>query len=60
MPQSWHPSHGGFEEIMEYVKYLKPKKTIFTHMTALIDEEELLKKCPINVIPAYDGLEITL
>ena len=58
--QDSHPSHGGFEEIMDYVKYLKPKKTIFTHMTALIDEEELLEKCPINVMPAYDGLEITL
>jgi len=58
--QDSHPSHGGFEEIMDYVKYLKPKKTIFTHMTALIDEEELLEKCPINVMPAYDGLAITL
>ena len=58
--QDSHPSHGGFEEIMDYVKYLKPKKTIFTHMTALIDEEELLEKCPINVMPAYDGLEIIL
>ena len=53
-----HPAHGGFEEIMEYVNYLRPKKTIFTHMTALIDEKELLDKCPPNVIPGYDGLEI--
>ena len=43
---------------MEYVNYLRPKKTIFTHMTALIDEKELLDKCPPNVIPGYDGLEI--
>ena len=55
-----HPNHAGFDEIMEYVNYLKPKKTIFTHMTALIDEKKITKKCPANVIPAYDGLEITL
>ena len=29
-------------------------------MTALLDQEELLSKCPENVEPAYDGLEVTL
>ena len=58
--QDSHPSHCGFDEIMEYVNYLKPKKTIFTHMTALLDEKNLLKKCPHNVMPGYDGFEITI
>ena len=58
--QDSHPSHCGFDEIMEYVNYLKPKKTIFTHMTALLDEKNLLKKCPPNVMPGYDGFEITI
>ena len=55
-----HPSHGGFEEIIEYINYLKPKKTIFTHMTALIDEVTINKKSPKNVFAGYDGLEINL
>ena len=55
-----HPSHGGFDEIMEYINYLKPKKTIFTHMTPLIDEKEILKKCPSNVFPGYDGMELII
>ena len=55
-----HPSHGGFDDIMHYVNYLKPKKTVFTHMTALIDEEEISKHCPENVMPGYDGLEIII
>ena len=55
-----HPSHAGFDQILDYIKYLKPKKTLFTHMTALLDREDLLSKCPVNVEPAYDGLEITL
>jgi len=26
-----HPSHAGFEQILDYIKYIKPRKTIFTH-----------------------------
>jgi len=55
-----HPSHAGFEQIIEYIKYLKPKKTLFTHMTALLDQEDLLLKCPESVEPAFDGMEINL
>ena len=55
-----HPSHAGFDQIIEYVKYLKPKKTLFTHMTALLDYKDLLSKCPENVEPAYDGIEILI
>ena len=29
-------------------------------MTALIDEKNLLKKCPPNVMPGYDGFEIII
>ena len=55
-----HPSHAGFDQINEYIKYLKPKKTLFTHMTALLDYEELLSKCSENIEPAYDGMTIEL
>ena len=55
-----HPSHAGFDQIMEYIDYIKPKKTILTHMTALLDYDKLLKKCPKNVFPAYDGMKLFL
>ena len=55
-----HPSHAGFDQIMDYVKYIKPKKTILTHMTALLDEKELISRCPDNVFPAHDGMEIDI
>ena len=55
-----HPSHAGFEQILDYIKYIKPKKTIFTHMTALLDEEKLISKCPKNILPAFDGMEIEI
>ena len=55
-----HPSHAGFDQIIEYINYLKPKKTIFTHMTALLDEKKLLSKCPEDVLPGFDGMEIEI
>ena len=45
---------------MEFINYINPKKTVFTHMTALLDEENLKGKCPPNVIPGYDGMIIDL
>ena len=55
-----HPAHAGFDQVMDYINYIKPKKTIFTHMTSLIDEKKLKDKCPPNVIPGYDGMTINL
>ena len=55
-----HPSHAGFDQINEYINYLKPKRTLFTHMTALLDYDELMSKCSENVEPAYDGMTIEL
>ncbi len=55
-----HPAHAGFDQIMDFISYIKPKQTIFTHMTALLDQKKLLAKCPPNVRPGYDGMTIDL
>ena len=55
-----HPSHAGFDRVVEYINYIQPKKTVFTHMTALLDEKKLIEKCPKNVLPGYDGMQIIL
>ena len=55
-----HPAHAGFEQVMEFINYIKPKKTVFTHMTALLDEKQLKDKCPPNVVPGYDGMTINI
>ena len=55
-----HSSHASLSEILELIDYLKPKKTILTHMTALLDEKELIQLCPENVIPGYDGMIINI
>ena len=46
--------------IIEFINYVKPKKTFLTHLTALMDYEELLGHCPDHVEPAYDNLEFNI
>jgi len=55
-----HPSHFNFDEALYIIKYLKPKKAILTNLHYDLDYDYLKKKLPKNVIPAYDGLKITL
>lgn len=52
-----HPSHASFDKIMGFINYIKPEQAFLTHLTALMDYEELLSHCPYNVKPAYDNLE---
>ena len=55
-----HPSHAGFDQVLDYIKYLKPKKTILTNLHSDLDYSFLIKTLQKNVVPAYDGLEINL
>ena len=51
-----HPSHFNYDDAINLIKYLKPKKTILTNLHTDLDYTELKKKLPKNIIPAYDGL----
>jgi len=56
-----HISHFNFEQALEVIKDLKVEKAYLTHISHLMTtHEELIKMCPRNVIPAYDGLEINI
>ena len=55
-----HPSHFNLKESLFVHKKLNPKKTILTNLHYDLDYNYLLKKLPENVIPAYDGLKLTL
>ena len=55
-----HPSHFSLREVLNVVKLIKPKKTILTNLHSDLDYSILLKKIPINVKPAFDGLKIQL
>jgi len=55
-----HPSHFNLKESLYVHQCLKPKKTILTNLHYDLDYNSLLRKLPLNVVPAYDGLTINL
>jgi phosphoribosyl 1,2-cyclic phosphate phosphodiesterase len=55
-----HPSHPSLGQALEYIRQLKPKRALLTHMDNSMDYDTLLAELPDGVEPAYDGMEITL
>jgi phosphoribosyl 1,2-cyclic phosphate phosphodiesterase len=55
-----HPSHFSLEQALEAIKRVKPARAILTHMNIDMDFEEVRRKLPGNVEPAYDGMVIEL
>ena len=55
-----HPSHFNLKETIYVHEKLKPKKTILTNLHYDLDYYRLFRKLPKGMIPAYDGLSITL
>jgi phosphoribosyl 1,2-cyclic phosphate phosphodiesterase len=54
-----HISHLNLKEALEIVDDIKPEKTYLTHISHLFDKHEnILKKLPPHVEPAYDGLRL--
>jgi phosphoribosyl 1,2-cyclic phosphate phosphodiesterase len=53
-----HHTHAHVEKALGWIAELKPKRAIFTHMSARLDYEKLSAKCPPGVEPAYDGMVI--
>ena len=53
-------SHFNLKESLFVHQILKPKKMILTNLHHDLDYNYLLKKLPKDVIPAYDGLKISL
>ena len=51
-----HPSHFNYEQAIDLVKKIKPKKTILTNLHTDLDYFDLKKKLPKNILPAFDGL----
>ncbi len=51
-----HSSHFNLNQVLNIIKYLKPKKTILTNLHSDIDYNKLKIKLPKNIVPGYDGL----
>ena len=55
-----HYSHFNLEKVLKLVSFIKPKKTILTNLNIEMDYNELKKKLPKNIIPAYDGMNFLI
>jgi len=55
-----HPTHMNFEQAMEAARAIGADRTLFTHFSHAVDQEEAEKMLPPGMEPAYDGMEIHL
>ena len=51
-----HQAHAHFDLTFEWIKKIKPQTAFLTHLSMDSDYDKLLKLCPKNVKPAYDGM----
>ncbi len=55
-----HPTHLNFDEALNYIKQINPKRTYFIHMDHEISHQEWENILPDNVYVSYDGLQIDI
>ncbi|WP_213775151.1 MBL fold metallo-hydrolase [Bradyrhizobium sp. dw_78] len=55
-----HPSHFSVNDALSWIDRFKPRRAVITNMHADLDYEVLRQSLPPNVIPAYDGMRLTL
>ena len=55
-----HKSHAHLEKTLSWIKKVKPKKAVLTHMNIFTDYAEISEKLPNNCVPGYDGLIINI
>jgi phosphoribosyl 1,2-cyclic phosphate phosphodiesterase len=53
-----HPTHAHLERTLDWVKRLRPRRTILTNLHVDMDYETLRRELPGEVEPAYDGMSI--
>ncbi|MGB6197495.1 MAG: MBL fold metallo-hydrolase [Methyloceanibacter sp.] len=54
-----HPSHFSVDEALAWIRRIKPKRAVLTHMHVDLDYETLAKEVPEGVEPGYDGMVLT-
>jgi phosphoribosyl 1,2-cyclic phosphate phosphodiesterase len=55
-----HPSHAHLGRTLEWVDRVKPAQAILTNMHVDMDYRSLCRELPPGVVPAYDGMVLTL
>ena len=56
-----HISHFTFDQAIDLVKELNPRKAYFTHISHQLGlHEEVTKELPLNIELAFDGLQLII
>jgi phosphoribosyl 1,2-cyclic phosphate phosphodiesterase len=55
-----HPSHFSVNDALSWIDRFKPRRAVITNMHSDLDYEVLRLSLPQGVIPAYDGMRLTL
>jgi phosphoribosyl 1,2-cyclic phosphate phosphodiesterase len=55
-----HPSHFSVSDALSWIGRFKPRRAVITNMHSDLDYEVLRLSLPPGVIPAYDGMQLTL
>jgi phosphoribosyl 1,2-cyclic phosphate phosphodiesterase len=55
-----HPSHFSLSDALSWIERLKPRRAILTNLHADLDYEVLRGKLPVHVVPAFDGMTVTI
>jgi phosphoribosyl 1,2-cyclic phosphate phosphodiesterase len=55
-----HPTHLSFEQSLEIIAALRPRRAFFTHMAHDMTHAQLEAALPPHVRPAHDGLRLTV
>mgnify|MGYP002451786359 FL=1 len=55
-----HPTHMCLEETLAAIAAVLPRRAVLTHLSHDMDYGILSGKLPENVMPAYDGLRLSL
>jgi phosphoribosyl 1,2-cyclic phosphate phosphodiesterase len=55
-----HPSHFSVNDALSWIDRFKPRRAVITNMHSDLDYEVLRQSLPPGVIPAFDGMRLTL
>ena len=55
-----HPSHFSLDDALGWIERLKPRRAILTNLHADLDYDVLRGKLPLHVVPAFDGMMLSI
>ena len=53
-----HPTHLSVDEALAWIERMRPRRAIITNLHTDLDYEELSRRLPSHVVPAYDGMRV--